>query len=121
MPTTIVSNDQFKIAIAKHNLLFCMLPNSKAKEADRLLNNFKGFAEKYKNYQFILLEEKMKEALSLPVSQKAPVTYYIIRDGYMVFRRDYEIWYDDVDRSLQFASAIKMIEWIKEEPRIRLV
>ncbi len=121
MQITVSSDDQFKLLLEKHNLLFCMLPNGKATDSDRLLINFKGFAEKYEGNQFILFDEKIKDTLSLPFSQNAPVTYYIIRDGYMLFRRDYEIWYNDVETSLQFASAINMSAWIKEEPRIKLV
>ena len=98
-----------------------MLPNSNAADFDRLQNNFYGFAEKYKKNHFLLFDEIIKETFMLPFSKEAPVTYYIIRDGCMLFRRDYEIWYDDVERSLHFASAIDMLKWINEEPRIRIV
>ena len=114
------SKEDLQNLIKNHPVFFAVLPNSSAPDSKRLLTNVEEFAKKNPTYPFVILDESMRGHFQPHFNPKAPVAYYIFRNGYMLFRRDYEIWFEDVERALQFASAIDMKAWLAEEPRFQL-
>lgn len=114
------THQEIRDAIKGEPLAVICVPNSNAADFSRFVQNFSDYGQKFQNYKFIFLDEQSRAHLDLPFNAKAPVTYYIFRQGYMLFRRDYEIGVEDLELTLQFAVAIDMPSWLKEEPRFQL-
>lgn len=114
------STQEFISLIQSGEIFMAFVGHSKIENSNNLVSGFKSLCQNISTHNFISLDESVLGPLNLPFESDSAITYYIFKNGYMIFQRDIWMSLDEAQRALQFAAALDMNAWITEESRLDL-